>query len=66
MLVLSRFEDQVIVIGEKGDVRIKVLRINGNMVKLGIEADKNIPVNREEVYLRLLAEQGLGENEFLI
>jgi carbon storage regulator len=59
MLILTRFEDQVIVIGENGEIKIRVLRIKGNQVKIGIEADKDIPVNREEIYLKIQEEKEL-------
>ena len=49
MLVLSRKQNQTIVIGD--DVRITVLKVVGNTVKLGIEAPAEIPVMREELLL---------------
>jgi len=59
MLILTRFEDQVIVIGENGEIKIRVLKIRGNQVKIGIEADRDIPVNREEIYLKIQEEKEL-------
>lgn len=50
MLVLSRKTNQTIVIQtEKGPVEIVVTRIDGGRVKLGIEADKSIQIQRGEV-----------------
>ena len=48
MLVLSRKKDEVIVIGD--NVRIMVIEIRGDKVRLGIEAPKEVSVHREEVY----------------
>ena len=47
MLVLSRKKGESIVIGE--GVRIVVVQVRGDKVRLGIEADKSIVVDREEV-----------------
>lgn len=47
MLVLSRKEDEQIVIGD--DVRVTVVEIKGNRVKLGIQAPPTISIHRHEV-----------------
>jgi carbon storage regulator len=47
MLVLSRKENETIVID--GDVEVTVLEIRGNQVRLGIEAPKDVSVWREEI-----------------
>ena len=47
MLVLARKRKESIVIG---DIRITVVEIRGRMVRLGIEAPKNVLVYRHEVY----------------
>lgn len=47
MLVLSRKEQESIMIG---DVSIVVIEIDGNRVRLGIEAPRDVPVHRREVY----------------
>lgn len=49
MLVLSRKKDEDIVIAD-GEIVIKVLEIRGDQVRLGIEAPRDIPVHRREVY----------------
>lgn len=51
MLVLTRKPQEDIRIGD--DITIKVLRMNSCEVALGIDAPKNIPVHRQEVYERL-------------
>ncbi len=48
MLVLSRKIGEKIVIGD--DVKIVVLSLQANKVRLGIEAPKDISVNREEIH----------------
>jgi carbon storage regulator len=50
MLVLSRRLDQAIMIA--GQVRVTVLAITPNRVELGVEAPREILVDREEVHLR--------------
>jgi carbon storage regulator len=51
MLVLSIKVQEVIVID--GRIRIKVVRVDGETVKIGIEAPSDVPVHREEVYLEI-------------
>ena len=47
MLILSRKVNEVIRIGE---IKLMVVQIRGDKVRLGIEAPKEVPVHREEVY----------------
>lgn len=46
MLVLSRYEDESIVIGD--DIVVTVVEIRGGKVRLGIEAPRDVPVDRIE------------------
>lgn len=48
MLVLSRKQDESIMIGD--DVKITVVDIRGDKVRLGITAPREIQVHRKEVY----------------
>jgi len=48
MLVLSRKPGEEVVIGD--NIRLTVVAIRGNQVRLGITAPKNMPIHREEVY----------------
>ena len=55
MLVLTRRIGELFYIGD--DVRVVVLEVNGNQVRLGIEAPKHIAVHREEIYRRIRREK---------
>jgi carbon storage regulator CsrA len=58
MLVLSRRLNQSIVIA--GEVRVTVLAISPSRVELGVEAPRQITVDREEIHLRRQFEVGSG------
>jgi carbon storage regulator len=47
MLVLSRKKSEVIVIG--GIVRVTIVEVRGDKVRIGIDAPKEVSVHREEV-----------------
>ena len=51
MLVLTRKAGQTINIGD--DIRIKIVEIGNGFVKLGIEAPRELPIYREELYEKL-------------
>lgn len=48
MLVLSRKKNESIIIND--NIEIVVVEIRGDKVRLGVEAPKDIPVHRNEVY----------------
>ncbi len=54
MLVLTRKSNQSIMIGD--DIEISVLSIMGEKVRIGIQAPRDIPVFRKEVYLEIQRE----------
>jgi carbon storage regulator len=54
MLVLTRKVNQEIIIGD--DIRITVVAVAGDHVKLGITAPRSVPVHRFEIYRERLAE----------
>ncbi len=60
MLVLSRKRDESIIIGD--DIVITIVEIRGDKVRLGIDAPKEIPVHRSEVYAAIQEDKD-GTNE---
>lgn len=77
MLVLTRKSNQSIMIGD--DIEVSVLAIMGEKVRIGIQAPRDVPVFRKEVYLEIQQERvssskgareevdaalrGMGEND---
>lgn len=57
MLILTRRTGEVIMIGD--EIVITVLGVKDKNVKIGIDAPKDTPVHREEVYQRIQAEKAL-------
>ncbi len=58
MLVLSRQRDESIFIGD--NIKITVVDIRGDKVRLGIEAPTEVPVHRQEVYEAIQREHQRG------
>ena len=56
MLVLTRKSNQSIMIGD--DIEVSVLSIMGEKVRIGIQAPRDVPVFRREVYLEIQQERG--------
>ncbi|MGH2319183.1 carbon storage regulator CsrA [Planococcus sp. SE5232] len=54
MLVLGRKEGETIIIND--DIEITVTSIEGDMVRLGINAPKQVTIHRKEVYLEIQEE----------
>lgn len=48
MLILSRKVNECVVID--GRIKVKIVRLDGDVVKIGIEAPADVPVHRMEVY----------------
>ncbi|MGD6871033.1 carbon storage regulator CsrA [Sutcliffiella horikoshii] len=63
MLVLTRKKDEAIKIGD--DIEITVLSINGDQVKLGIQAPKHIEIHRKEIYLSIQEENNAASHSSL-
>lgn len=51
MLALTRRTDEAIIID--GNIEIKILEIQGDKVKIGIEAPKEIGIHRYEIYKQI-------------
>ncbi|OGT46678.1 MAG: carbon storage regulator [Gammaproteobacteria bacterium RIFCSPHIGHO2_12_FULL_38_11] len=58
MLILTRRISESIMIGD--DVKITVLGVKGNQVRLGIDAPKDVSVHREEIFDRIRNEGDKG------
>ena len=55
MLVLSRQYAESIVIGDK--ITVTILGIHGDTVRLGIEAPREVPVHRQEIFAAIQRKQ---------
>ena len=55
MLILTRRVGEKLVIGD--NVTVAVLSVKGNQVRIGIDAPRDVSVNREEIYQRIVKEQ---------
>lgn len=51
MLALSRKSGESIVIGK--DIKISILEIKGDQIKIGIDAPKNVTIYREEIFKQI-------------
>lgn len=51
MLALSRKKNEAIVINN--NIEITILEVKGDQVKIGINAPKEVPIYRKEVYLQI-------------
>jgi carbon storage regulator len=58
MLILTRRVGETLMIGD--NVTVTVLGVKGNQVRIGINAPKDLPVHREEIYQRIKREQEGG------
>lgn len=59
MLILTRRVGETLNIGD--DVTVTVLAVNGQQVRIGVNAPRDVAVHREEIYLRIQAEQAQEE-----
>ena len=60
MLILTRRINETLNIGD--DVQVTVLGIKGNQVRIGINAPRDVPVHREEIYQRIKREERGGDS----
>lgn len=55
MLILTRRVKETLMVGS--EVKVTVLGVVGNQVRIGIEAPKGIEVHREEIFNKIAAEK---------
>ena len=60
MLILTRKVGETIMIGD--DIVVKVLGVRSGQVKIGIEAPRELPVHRQEIFERIKSEQSDHNN----
>lgn len=58
MLVLSRKKNESIMIGD--NIEVKIIGVEGDLVRIGIEAPRDVDVHRMEVYLAIKEENQLA------
>jgi carbon storage regulator len=63
MLVLSRKDGESVIVGGGSGFpclcKVTVLGVSGSKVRLGFDVDAGVPVNREEVWHRICAEEAV-------
>ena len=60
MLVLTRKKDQSIIIND--NIEITILEVQGDQVRIGIKAPKNISIHRKEVFLQIAEENKMASD----
>lgn len=60
MLILTRRVGETLMVGD--DVTVTVLGVKGNQVRIGVNAPKEVAVNREEIYQRIQKEKDQEPN----
>ena len=61
MLILTRRIGESVHIGD--DIRLTVLGVRDSQVRIGINAPKEVPVHREEIYYRIKHEQEMRDGQ---
>jgi len=54
MLVLSRRIGETIIMGDNAEIQVTVLSVQGNQVRIGVEAPLTTPVHRKKIYERIV------------
>ena len=60
MLILSRLVGEEIIIGD--NIKVMVVEIRGDKIRLGITAPKDVTVHRKEIYNAIAAEKKNAED----
>lgn len=58
MLILTRKIGESLIID--GNIKVAVLGVKGGQVRIGVEADKSVPIHREEIQQRIDREETKG------
>jgi carbon storage regulator len=62
MLILTRRPQETLVVGD--NIKVQVLGVKGGQVRLGVEAPREVPVYREEIWVRIQRDKSRsGERE---
>jgi carbon storage regulator len=61
MLVMTRRSGEKIMIGS--NITLTILGVQGNQVRIGVDAPREVPVHREEIYQRIRQEQEAERKE---
>ena len=64
MLVLSRKKNESVVIDDR--IVLTIVEIRGDKVRLGIEAPREVPVHRKEIFDAIQSERAAGESSPLL
>lgn len=64
MLVLSRKKDQAIMIGD--NIELSIIEIQGDQVRIGINAPKNVSIYRKELFLEIQEENKKAANNGMV
>jgi carbon storage regulator len=55
MLILTRYLDESFYIGN--DIKVTLLSAKGGQARIGVEAPKDVPIYREELYEKMSSEE---------
>ncbi len=61
MLILTRKVGESLMISD--DMKVTVLGIKGNQIRIGVSAPREVGVHREEIYNRILREREQGDTD---